>query len=363
MDSSKWFAAVACVILTGCGDGDPSPAGPPPPEVSVVTVQATTAELVREYPGRLRAWRTAEVRARVEGILERRLFEEGAWVAAGQPLFQIEDTTYRAALAAAEAELATARRNVDRAKRLAGRQLAAREVLDEAQVRYENARARLAEARRDLDNTRVPAPLSGRIGRARVTEGALVGRGEPTLLAVIEQIDPLYVDFYLNENELRDMERALAAGSPSRVRAQQARLILDDGRPFASPIDILFGESRLDSDTGARLMRARVANPERALLPGAFVRVRLPVLRLGRVLRVPQRAVRASGTGLEVLAVTSDDKVAVRAITTAGMDGADFLVVEGLRPGERVIVEGLQKVRPGAAVRPVAWHHDAAGAG
>ncbi len=322
-------------------------------EVAVFTVEPGAADIAREYPGRLRAWRTAEVRARVEGIVEKRLFEEGGRVAAGQPLFQIEDTTYRANLKAAEAELAAARRDLGRTRELVKKKLAAPEALDAALARHERALAQLAAAREDLDNTRVPAPISGRIGRALVTEGALVGRGEATVLAVIEQLDPLYVDFERNASELPALLEAYRDARPQVVEGGAVEVWLSDGRRL--PARLLFGERRVAPSTGTFLMRARLDNPGEALLPGTFVRVRVPVLHLEGVLRVPQRAVQAGAKGLQVLVVDEGGKVVPRPIVARDMDGGDFLVTGGLRPGERVIVEGLQKVRPGSTVRTIPW--------
>lgn len=327
----------------------------PPTEVAVIEVQPGTAQIVREYPGRLAAWRAAQVRARVEGIVEKRLFEEGTPVAADTPLYQIEDTIYRAALKAAEAEQTAARRNLSRTRDLVTKKLAAPETLDAAQARLQQAGAQLARARQDLENTRVPAPIAGRIGRSYVTEGALVGKGEATLLALIEQLDPLYVDFQPNEGESDALMTQFRDAAPTLPKQPRLQLLLAGDRAYPHPPQLLFGERRVDPATGTVLMRARLPNPQGELLPGTFVRVRMPVLELGRVLRVPQRAVQAGGKGLQVLTVDADGKVVPKAIVTGGMDGGDFLVVNGLELGDRVIVEGLQKVRPGATVKAVPW--------
>lgn len=360
MNTNNWLCRLLVMALIACCPAladlprkGPSAGRRPPMEVAVITVQTGSAKIFREYPGRLLAWRTAEVRARVEGLVEKRLFEEGSRVTAGQSLFQIEDTTYRAEFEAAKVELTAARRNLERISKLTGKKLAAPETLDAAGVRFEQARAQLAKAKRDLDNTRVPAPIAGRIGRAWVTEGMLVGRDEPTLLAIVEQTDPLYVDFQRNETELRLLRENYRGARPMPINDPAVELLLSDGKSLAARL--LFGERRVDPATSTVLMRARIANPDEKLLPGTFVRVRMPLLHLERVLRVPQRAILASGQGLQVLIVSTDGKVIPKPIVTAGMDGGDFLVVQGLQPGEQVIVEGLQKVRPGATVKAVPW--------
>lgn len=367
MNTRNRISILLVMALLGCGSAlaentrkAPAAGQRPPVEVAVITVQPGHAEIFREYPGRLRASRTAEVRARIEGIVHKRLFEEGGRVAAGQPLFRIEDTIYRTALEAARAELTAAKRDLARTRELVDKKLAAPEALDAARARFKRSGAQLARARQDLDNTLVPAPIAGRIGRARVTEGALVGRGEATLLAVIEQLDPLYVDFQRNASELARLVKIYRDARPLPVEAPEVEIVLGEGQRL--PARLLFGERRVDPATGTVLMRARLDNPKEKHLPGAFVRVRLPVLHLARILRVPQRAVQASGKGLQVLVVGPDGKAMPKPIVAPDMDGADFLVTQGLQPGERVIVEGLQKVRPGATVKAVPWQAASAAA-
>lgn len=347
---------VACSQSNGAANAASAKGGArPPTEVAVITVQPGEASISREYPGRLQAWRKAEVRARVEGIVEKRLFTEGAQVTAGNSLFQIEDTTYQAALQAARTEVEVANLAVERARSLLAKNLVAPDALDEARARYQQAQAQLVQAAQDLENTHVPAPIDGRIGRAQVTEGALVGHGEPSLLATIEQIDPLYADFTRAQAERLQLKSAEQAGQLKPANSDEVRLVLGDGSLYPQPGRILFSERKVDPATGTVLVRARISNPEHLLLPGMFVRIRMPVARAENVVRIPQQAVQAGRNGLQVLVVSAEGKVLPRPIETSGMDGPDFLVSKGLQAGEQVIVEGLQKARPGSTVKAVPW--------
>jgi len=244
---------------------------------------------------------------------------------------------------------------VERARSLLAKNLVAPDALDEARARYQQAQAQLVQAAQDLENTHVPAPIDGRIGRAQVTEGALVGRGEPSLLATIEQIDPLYADFTRAQAERLQLKSAEQAGQLKPANSDEVRLVLGDGSLYPQPGRILFSERKVDPATGTVLVRARIPNPEHLLLPGMFVRIRMPVARAENVVRIPQQAVQAGRNGLQVLVVSAEGKVLPRPIETSGMDGPDFLVSKGLQAGEQVIVEGLQKARPGSTVKAVPW--------
>lgn len=353
----------ACLILSlaACGEGDKKPpaqaAAPggamPPPEVEVVPVSRMSATLTQDLPGRLSAYRSAQVRARVEGIVEKRLFEEGSDVAAGQLLFQLDDRVYRAARQAAAADVETARLLVERYRPLLASKAVSQQEYDAAVARLKQAEAQLARAELDLENTRVPAPIAGRIGRALVTEGALVGKGEATHLATIEQIDPIYVNFTQPGMDLLRLQAALKEGRLKKAEAEKIELLLEDGRRYEHGGRLLFTDLAVDPSTGAVLMRALFPNPKRELLPGMFVRVRFPYAVAEEALRVPQRAVQGSPQGQVVMVVAEDGTVQPRPIKTSGMVGSDFLVAEGLREGEPVIVTGLQKARPGTKVKTV----------
>ncbi len=349
--------------LAGCGggaepkpSGPPGPAGagaPPPPEVGVIRVERGDAVLTPELPGRVEALRTAQVRARVEGIVEKRLFVEGAEVQAGQPLFRLDDRTYRTAAQAAEAEVEVRRIQLGRLESLLPLKAVSQQEVDLARAQLKQAEAQLSRARLDLENTTVPAPIAGRIGRALVTEGALVGRGEATLLAVIEQLDPVHVLFTQPNAEVLRFQAALATGRLKSSTQQAVELILEDGRPYAHKGRLITRDMSVDPTTGAITLKAQFPNPQRLLLPGTFVRVRLPQGVAEGVIKVPQRAVLSGAQGQFVLLVGEDNKATPRPVKLGSMAGADFIVEDGLAGGETLIVEGVQKARPGTVVKPV----------
>lgn len=345
-------------LLSACGNGQApgagagAGAGAPPPEVDVIAVAATSAAVTRDLPGRLQAWRTAEIRARVEGVVEKRNFVEGSDVKAGQSLFVIDPRSYRAAADAAKANVAVAKVTLERYKPLLEIRAVSKQEYDQAEAQLKQAEAALAKANIDLENAIVPAPISGRIGRALVTEGALVGRGEATKLATVEQIDKLYANFSQTNTELLQLQQQLASGSLERSNSTKVEIVLEDGSTYAQPGKLLFTDLAVDPDTGAVNLRAEVPNPKKELLPGMFVRVRFAQARMDNVIRVPQRAVAQSTLGQSVMVVDQEGKVAARPIKTTGMSGSDWIVTEGLQSGEMVIVNGLQKTRPGGVVKP-----------
>ncbi|MBA3032638.1 MAG: efflux RND transporter periplasmic adaptor subunit [Gammaproteobacteria bacterium] len=363
MNAAKLFVSVLFLsnLLAACGpSGDePQAGGPgvamPPPEVEVMTVSAGTATLTQDLPGRLQAWRTAQVRARVEGIVEKRLFVEGADVREGATLFQIDARTYQASADAARADVEAARLVVERYRPLLEIKAVSQQEFDAAQARLKQAQAVLARTALDVENTRVPAPISGRIGRTQVTEGALVGRGEATHLATIEQINPIYVNFTQAGGDMLRLQAAVKSGKFKRAESVKVELLLEDGSSYPLPGKILFTDLAVDPTTGAVSMRAEFPNPQQELLPGMFVRIRFPSAVAEGAILVPQRAVQSNPQGQSVMIVTSEGKVAPQPIKTGGMAGRDFIVVEGLKGGEQLIVNGLQKVRPGAAVKTVPW--------
>lgn len=352
--------AAALVLLTAAcnrddADAAKNQAAPPPPEVAVIEARYGSAVLRRELPGRLEAYRTAQVRARVEGILEKRFFEEGSDVKEGQLLYRIEPRTYQRAYEAAKADVATAKLLVERYRPLVKINAISQQEFDSAEAAWKQAEARLAQAALDLENTRVPAPISGRIGRSLVTEGALVGKGEPTHLATIEQIDPIYVNFTQPSAELLALREALRSGQWKEADRSNVEIVLDNGKTYPIPAKLLFEDVSVNPATGAVLMRALAKNPEHVLLPGMFVRVRLPQMQMDKVITVPQRAVQINPQGHFVMVVDANNTVAPRAIKVGGMSGTDWVVLDGLQEGEKVVVEGLLKVRAGAPVKPVPW--------
>ncbi|OQA33110.1 MAG: Multidrug resistance protein MexA precursor [Betaproteobacteria bacterium ADurb.Bin341] len=358
-------AALISSLLAGCG-ADKKPGGPggaagmPPTEVDVITVQATSATITQELPGRLQAYRTAQVRARVDGIIEKRLFTEGSDVKAGAALFRIDPRNYQAAYDAAKADLDVARLTLERYRPLLDIKAVSKQEVDLAEARFKQAEAALTRARVDLENTTVPAPISGRIGRAMLTEGALVGRGEATLLATIEQLDPVYVNFTQPGIDVLRIRNDLKTGKLKEAEGAKVELVLENGSPYPLSGKLIFSDLAVDPATGSVSLRALFPNPERELLPGTFVRIRFPEAVADGVLRVPQRAIQSNPQGRYVLLVDAEGKVSVRPVKTGAMSGADFVITEGLKEGERVIVNGLQKARPGSLVKAVPWDPRAA---
>lgn len=351
-------------FLAACGqggDGDKKAASagpgaaPPPTEVDVITVAPGSATITQDLPGRLLAYRTAQVRARVEGVIEQRLFAEGSDIRAGTPLFRIDARSYQAQVAAAEADLAATRAVFERYKPLLETKAVSQQEFDAAQAKVKQAEATLTKARLDLENAVPSAPIAGRIGRALVTEGALVGKGEATHLATIEQLDPIRVEFTQAYSDLLRLQQAVKAGKQKRADSASVTLLLEDGSLYPEKGRLQFADLAVDANSGAVVLRAEFPNPRRELLPGTFVRVRFPQAQLDAAIRVPQRAVMNTPQGQSVMLVDAEDKVAPRPIRTGAMAGGDFIVTDGLQGGERVIVNGLQKVRPGALVKPVQW--------
>ena len=356
----------------GGAKGGPPGGGMPPATVGVVTVQPGNVALATELPGRLEAWRVAQVRARVPGIVAKRLFTEGAAVKAGQPLFQLDDAALRATLASADAAvaradaaLAQAQAQVQRNRPLAeARAISAQEWLltqttaMQAQADLATAKAALLTARINLDYALIKAPIDGRIGRALVTEGALVGQGDATQMAVIQQTHPLYVNFTQPAAEALRLRQAFDSGRLLRAGAGAAtaiQVLLDDGTAYPLPAKLLFSDPTVDAATGQVSLRAELPNPQGVLLPGLFVKVRLVQATTDNAIRLPQQAVTRGATGDSVLVVGPDNKPVPRKITVGSSQGNDWVVTGGLVAGERVIVDGFQKMMPGAPVNPVPW--------
>lgn len=345
--------------LTGCGGGDKPSAGPgpgaamPPPEVDVITVVPGRATLTQDLPGQLQAYHTAQVRARVDGVVEKRLFQEGSDVKAGAPLFQIDARTYRAADASAKADLAIARQNVERYKPLLEIRAVSQQEFDLAVAKAQQAESVSIAAAQDLENASVPAAISGRIGRAMVTEGAFVRKGDATLLATIEQLDPIYVNFTQPGSELLRLRQAVKMGKLKRAESAKVELVQEDGNVYPLSGKIFFTDMAVDPGTGSVSLRAEFPNPKRELLPGMFVRIRFPEALAEHAIRLPQRAVQAGPQGQFVMVVGADSKATPMPVKTGDMAGGDFIIAEGLLGGEQVIVNGLQKARPGTVVKPV----------
>ncbi|HET7752856.1 MAG TPA: efflux RND transporter periplasmic adaptor subunit [Anaeromyxobacteraceae bacterium] len=372
--------ALAALASAGvaCNKKQAAPAGPTGPvEVGVVTLAPTSVTLTRELPGRTSAFRVAEVRARVNGIVLKRSFVEGSDVKAGQVLFQIDPAPYQAALESAKATLARAEANVAAARMQAQRFTDLVQANAVSKQEYDNAiaalkaseadvaagRASVDTARINLGYTTVNAPVSGRIGRSAVTEGAYVQAGQATLLATIQQIDQLYVDLSQSSSEVLKLRRDLEAGKLQAAGAGRARvaLLFEDGTEYTQAGSLQFSDVTVDPTTGSITLRALFPNPDRVLLPGMFVRARLQEGVNPQAILVPQQGVTRDQKGQAVaLVVTPENKVERRQLVTERAVGDAWLVSSGLAAGDRVIVEGVQKVRPGAEVKPVAAAADGA---
>jgi membrane fusion protein (multidrug efflux system) len=360
--------AAAVLLLAACGEAPP-PAPSGPVEVGVVRLEPTSVTLTKELPGRTSAFRIAEVRARVNGIVQKRLFTEGTDVKEGQALFAIDPGPYRAALdgaraqlARAEATLATNRMQAGRYTELVEANAVSRQEYDDAVAALKASeadvaagRAAVETARINLGYTTVRAPISGRIGRSAVTEGAYVQAGQATLLATIQQLDRVYVDLTQSSVEALRLRRAHAEGKLSAGEGRgNVSLVLEDGRAYALPGELQFADVTVDPSTGSIALRAVFPNPRGELLPGMFVRARVQEGVSPDALLVPQQGVARDQKGQPTaLVVNAEGKVERRQLVTERAVGDAWLVTSGVRAGERVIVEGLQKVRPGAAVKAV----------
>jgi len=355
-----WLTLSAALVLAaGCSKHDAAAGGPggmPPPEVGVVIMRPTTVPLTQDLVGRLAAYRSADVRARIPGVLQRRVYEEGSDVQQGQVLFQIDPAPLQAAVGQAQAAVAQAEANdanahaaAARARTLAPGKFISQSDLDNAlaaersaAASVQAAKAALQTARINLGYATVRAPISGRAGKQQVTEGALVGQDTATLLTTVDQIDPLYLEFTVGVGELAKI-RQQDDGTAQR----QVQVVLQDGTVYPHPGSLDFSGDVVDPATGAVPLRARVPNPERRLLPGTFVTLKATLGEEHNAYRVPQVAMQRDAQGAYVLVVGNDGKVARKNVVTERLDGGDWIVGSGLASGDRVIVSGLQRAQPG----------------
>jgi membrane fusion protein, multidrug efflux system len=362
---------IAGLSLAGCSK--PISAGPPPsglPEVGIMVVAPERVALTTELSGRTAPQVIAEVRPQVGGIIQKRLFTEGSDVKAGQVLYQIDPATYQAAFASAkaaearaEANLIPARLKEERYRELAKLKAVSQQDCDDALAAFKQAEADLASAkaavqsaRISLAYTRVTAPISGRIGRSSVTDGALVTASQPAALATIQQLNSVYVDVTQSTSEMLRLKKNLASGLLQNSGAHQAqvKLLLEDGSAYPLAGSLKFSEVTVDQSTGSITLRAVFPNPEKTLLPGMFVRAVLEEGVREKAILIPQRGVSRNPAGQAmVMTVGNEGKVEPRIITAARTVGDKWLVSEGLRAGDRVILEGIQKARPGTQVKVV----------
>lgn len=366
MSSSKYLAALAALLLAACGQQQPQ-GEPPPPEVGVIVAKAKQVPLVREASARLAPTRASDVRARVPGVVQKRLYKEGSMVKEGQLLVQIDPAPYRAQVAVASANLEQAQANATNAKVAASRnrelvkqslvsrmQLDDSEALERSTAAAESAaRAQLQTARINLGYANVTAPIAGRAGQMRVLEGALVGQGEATLLTTVEQVDPIFVFFDQPASDVERLQRAQAAGQVTiSDNTAEVHVVRADGSDYPHAGKLDFSDFSVNPSTGAVAFRGRVPNPDRLLLPGMFVNVRVTAGILNKGFEVPQLAVQRDAQGSFVLVAGKDGMVEAKRVDVVSSVGANWIISSGLADGDQVIVSGLQMARPGMKVTP-----------
>jgi membrane fusion protein (multidrug efflux system) len=369
------LTCAATISLAACKKPQEQ-AAPPPPEVGVVEAKPQTLPLQRELVGRLSPYRSADVRARVAGVLQKRVYEEGSNVKEGQELFLIDPAQLRAALneaegalASARATLANARATATRARSLAPQKYVSQSDLDNAvaaersaAAAVQQAEAAVANARINLGYARVTSPITGLAGKAQVTEGALVGQGDVTLLTTVDQIDPLYVNFSMTADELSALRAAqdkgaLALAGDGKTTVQ---VNLPDGSAYAHEGTLDFSSPTVDPATGAVSLRAVLPNPDRILLPGSFVSFKANLGARNNAFLLPQQAVQRDTRGGYVMVVGADGKVVRKDVVLDGQQSGSWLVSSGLAGGDKVIVSGLQKVKEGAPATTKPWQPQAA---
>jgi len=361
------FAVVGLTAVAACGSPESAPQGRGDIPVTVVTLATAPVVLHRELPGRTTPYLVAEVRPQVNGIVKQRLYTEGSAVKAGQPLYQLDDATYQADLASAKAALARAEATLNTARLNSRRSADLFAINAVSKQDDENAAAALKQGEADvaaaaaavrsaeviLGYARITAPIGGRIGRSSVTQGALVTANQDEPLATVQQLDPIYVDLTQSSAEWLALRRELAAGRLEGTQDMPVAIVLEDGTPYAQSGKLAFSEVTVDPTTGSFALRVVVPNPEHILLPGMYVRAIVGTGTRQAGLLVPQQGIARDPKGhTTAMVVGKDGKVEVRPVRVSQAIGDKWLVEEGLAAGDKVIVEGLQKVQPGASVQP-----------
>ncbi|WP_025137849.1 efflux RND transporter periplasmic adaptor subunit [Achromobacter sp. DH1f] len=360
---------VLALLLVGCGEKPQM--NPGMPQVSVITVQPQRTPIVAELPGRVDAVRDAQIRSRVTGIVQKITFEQGGDVKENQLLFKIDPAPYKATYDQATAQLKQAQATLFSAKLLADRyaplvkaNAVSKQEYDNAVASYRQAEANVAAAKAAQDNasinlgyTDVTSPITGRIGKPLVTEGALVDATQATQMATVQQLDPIYVDFTQSTADLASLRRAFASGKLQQVGKDAARatVVLEDGSEYDKPGKLLFTGITVDPSTGQVNLRAEVPNPDGILLPGMYVRVRLEQGVDDQALVVPQQALQRTADGSQSLMLVKDNKIEQLPVTTGGAVNNNWIITSGLKAGDVVVVEGFQKIRPGAPVQASPW--------
>ena len=381
MKSSVLCTPLLCLsllALTACGKGkEQGPPQMPPPEVGVIKAQPQNSPLTRDLVGRLSAYRSADVRARVPGVLLKRAYDEGTDVKKGQLLFQIDPAPLKAALAASSAALAQAQATytnnkitAKRVRELAPKGYVSKSDLDNAlaaersaAAAVQAARANEQAARINLGYANVTSPIDGRAGQQQVTEGALVGNGDATLLTTVDQIDPLYVNFTMSVAAMEQMRRAQSSGNVTLAEPDKAsvQIALPDGSAYAEEGTLDFSDTSVNPSTGSVNLRATIPNPKHALLPGMYVTLKANLGQQHKVFLIPQAAVQRDTVGAFVMTVAADGKVARKDVTATDMAGSDWVVTDGLTAGDQVVVSGIQNVKAGAPAKASPWHAAPAG--
>lgn len=359
------------ILLASCGDAEQGAANAGQQQqmtVGIVTVSARDVDLTTTLPGRASAFRVAEVRPQVSGILEKRLFEEGSMVEAGQQLYQIDAAMYEAELASAKAEIARATAAVkstksrfERSRDLLKDKAISQQDFDEAEAAYlqaeaqlKVAQANLARAELNLEYTKVKAPIAGRIGRSQLTEGALLSVGQAQALTTITQLDPIYVDIAQSTSDYLTLQQAIADGRIETDANNRAKVVVRVGENdnFSTQGELLFNEVTVDPQTSAITLRARLDNPDHAILPGMYVRAEVAAGNLKNAILAPQTGVSRDPRGRAIAyVVNSEGNVEQRYLQVDRTVGTDWVVTDGLQPGDKIIVEGLQKIQPGMPVK------------
>ena len=382
MKSPSLRAPALCLgllALTACGKKEQGAPQMPPPQVGVITAQPQNEPLTKDLVGRLSAFRSADVRARVAGVLLKRDYVEGSDVKKGQPLFQIDPAPLKAALAAADASLAQAQAtytnakvNAQRSRELAPKGYISKSDLDNAlasertaAAAVQAARANVQSARINLGYANVTSPIDGRAGQQQVTEGALVGSGSATLLTTVDQIDPLYVNFTMSVADMEQLRQAQTSGGVTLAQPNQAsvRVTLPDGSAYAEPGTLDFTAVTVDPSTGALNLRAQIPNPKHSLLPGMYVTLQAKLGEQHKVFVIPQQAVLRDTVGAYVFVVGADGKTKRHDVVAASMSGGNWVITSGLAAGDQVVVSGVQNVREDAPAKASPWQPQAAAGG
>lgn len=370
--SANALLIAACAFaLCACGKKAPQQQAPPPADVGVVAMHPQTLPLTRDLVGRLSAFRSADVRARVPGVLVKRVYREGSDVKEGDLMFEIDPAPLKAALNASEATLAQAQATytnnhiaAQRARELVPKGFVSKSDVDNAEAAERTAAASVKQAQANVESSKinlgyasVRAPISGRAGKQQVTEGALVGQGDATLLTTIDQIDPIYVNFTLGVSDLEDMRRANAAGKATLAGTDKAeiRLSLPNGTEYGEKGVLDFSDTTVDPATGAVSLRGQIPNPDRRLLPGMYVTIRATLGQQHDVFKVPEPALQRDATGPYVLVVGGDGNVARKDVVADVAQDGDWIVTSGVAAGDQVIVSGIQRAKAGQPAKGTPW--------